>query len=135
MTQVIKKVGGIILNDSNQILVVRKMVPGRNTFIIPGGKPEGNETELETLSRELKEELGIDVASAEPFGEFVEPAEFEDARLEMSVYLVNEVGNPIPQSEIVEAIWVGPDFANHGISLGSTLANHVIPTLVDQGKM
>lgn len=135
MTKVIKKVGGIILNAHGEILVVRKVVPARNTFIIPGGKPEGTESEQETLARELFEELGVKMESAEHFGNFIEPAEFEDARLEMSVYTVVVSGDPEPQSEIVEAIWVGPDFAQKGYSLGSTLANHVIPELVELGRM
>ena len=54
----IDKVGGIILQDK-KILVQRKN-NNREECIIPGGKRENNETDFETLKRELKEELGVE---------------------------------------------------------------------------
>ena len=65
----IDKVGGIILKDK-KILVQRKN-NNREECIIPGGKREGNETDFETLKRELKEELGLDISKENliPFAE------------------------------------------------------------------
>ena len=34
---------------------------GKDKFYIPGGKREGNETDMETLIREVKEELTVDI--------------------------------------------------------------------------
>lgn len=135
MPRVIKKVGGIILDDHRRLLVVKKEVPGRDTYIIPGGRPEGAETEEQTLRRELTEELGVGVETLVHFGNFSEKAEFEDALLEMSVYEVRISGTPSPQSEIVSMMWVDSNYAAAGISLGSTLVNDVIPGLVAQGRM
>lgn len=39
--------------EDNKILLVRK----NKTWILPGGKPEGNESDIECLCRECKEEL------------------------------------------------------------------------------
>jgi 8-oxo-dGTP diphosphatase len=100
MTQVITKIGAVIQNDQRQLLVVKKNVPGRDTYIIPGGRPEGDETEEETLRRELSEELGVTVEKFTPFGKYEEPAEFEDAVLVMTVFDVEVKGDPKPQSEI-----------------------------------
>ena len=58
----IDKVGGIILKDK-KILVERKN-NNKEECIIPGGKRENNETDLETLKRELKEELSVDLIYA-----------------------------------------------------------------------
>jgi 8-oxo-dGTP diphosphatase len=135
MTTIIRKVGAIIQDSERRLLVVKKNVPGRNTYIIPGGRPEANESEEETLRRELLEELGIQVESFKLFGKFEEPAEFEDAKLVMTVFDVRTIGTPIPQSEIIDAIWIDSGYSSEGIGIGSTLANHVVPRLVELGRM
>lgn len=133
--QIMLKIGAVIQDSDGHLLVVKKNVPGRNTYIIPGGRPETGETELQTLERELQEELGVTVASATPFGIYEEPSEFEDASLRMTVFDVQIEGRPIPQSEIVDLLWVDREYRQQGISLGSTLTNHVIPQLMAAGRM
>jgi 8-oxo-dGTP diphosphatase len=126
---IISKIGAVIFSEQrNQIAVVRKK--GKSVFIIPGGTTEEGETEIETLKRELYEELCLDLEEAVLFGKYVEPAEFEDAELHMSVYLTKTVGNPLVDNEIVELAWVDASYVEAGFSLGSTLTNHVIPELI-----
>jgi 8-oxo-dGTP pyrophosphatase MutT (NUDIX family) len=129
------KIGAIIQDSDGNLLVVKKNVPGRNTYIIPGGRPEGDETQMETLERELEEELGVTVADATFFGTYEERSEFEDVPLVMTVFDVQIDGNPMPQSEIVDLLWIDRRYREHGISIGSTLANHVIPKLIESGRM
>lgn len=130
----IRKIGAIIQNsDQNKILVVQKA--GKGTYIIPGGKPEYGETDIDALHRELREELSVTVTSESFFGEYVEPAEFEDAELTMRVYEVTVSGTVQVDNEIVDAIWVDHSYATDGVSLGSTLRNHVIPQLRQLGKL
>lgn len=59
---------GVISNSKNQILVaLRKSSADHGEFWeFPGGKVEVDETAEEALKRELKEEIGILVVSAEP---------------------------------------------------------------------
>lgn len=135
MTQMIAKVGAVIQNDQLQLLVVKKNVPGRDTYIIPGGRPEGDETEEETLRRELSEELGVTVEKFTSFGTYEEPAEFEDAVLIMTVFDVEVKGDPKPQAEIVDSLWIDAEYQSKGVSIGSILANHVVPGLVALGRM
>lgn len=135
MTQVITKIGAVIQNNQRQLLVVKKNIPGRDTYIIPGGRPEGDETEEETLRRELSEELGVTVEKFTSFGKYEEPAEFEDAVLVMTVFDVEVKGDPKPQSEIIDSLWIDVEYKSKGISIGSTLANHVVPGLVALGRM
>ena len=51
----------IIINDQNELLIVNY----NGVFLLPGGKVEDNETHLECLKRELKEELGINIIDSE----------------------------------------------------------------------
>ena len=62
----IDKVGGVILKDK-KILVQRKK-NNREEYIIPGGKREGNETDFETLKRELDEELDVELLNTQFLG-------------------------------------------------------------------
>ena len=59
---------------SGEILVGRVKDDGK--WQIPGGKPEKSETYVETLSRELKEEMDITVKQITPLG--VQKVELEE---------------------------------------------------------
>jgi len=131
---VIRKVGGIVLSrDETRMLVVRKK--GRSTFIMPGGRPEGTETEYETLRRELLEETSLTVVRAEYFGRYTEPAAFEpDSELQMSVYRAEVTGELRVDNEIVESLWLDYRADLAGVDLGSTITNHIIPMLMSGGS-
>ncbi|MEU9213414.1 NUDIX domain-containing protein [Streptomyces sp. NPDC048415] len=129
----IDKVGAVILNDEGQMLVVRKQVPGRHTFIIPGGQRETGESDEQTCRRELLEELGTQVVAMDYFGTYEEPSEFEDAALRATVYRVEIKGDPTPTSEIVELAWVDGTSLAAGVEVGSVVARHVLPRLVGEG--
>ena len=47
-----KAISGLVIRDE-KLLLVRK----NETWILPGGKPEKKESEIECLCREFKEEL------------------------------------------------------------------------------
>lgn len=61
----VKKVRGIIFNYENKLLITKYA----GIYMLPGGKVDDKETELFSLSRELKEELGISINenNIEPF--------------------------------------------------------------------
>ena len=54
----IDKIAFIYLKDGKILSTLSK---GKDTYYIPGGKREDNETDEETLIRECKEELSIDI--------------------------------------------------------------------------
>lgn len=130
----IDKVGGVILNDK-RILVQRKK-NNRAECIIPGGKREGNETDLETLKRELMEELSVTLLSAEFIGGYDDIACFSpNEKIHVQTYLVTIDGKIKCNNEIKEAIWIDKNYKNKGIEVGSILGDHVIPELIKRGLM
>ena len=58
------QVYGIIFNNIGEILLIQE----KGKWKIPGGTPEGNETAVETLKRELLEEADVEVMDILPLG-------------------------------------------------------------------
>lgn len=129
----IDKVGAIILKDK-KILVQRKN-NNREECIIPGGKRENKETDLETLKRELMEELTVEVVKASYFGEYDDFAVFSGKPLHVRAYLTEILGEIKCDNEIKEALWIDKNYHEDGIKLGSILREYIIPELVNRGLM
>jgi 8-oxo-dGTP pyrophosphatase MutT (NUDIX family) len=129
----IHKIGAAIVRD-RQLLVVRK-ASSADMFIIPGGKPEDSESHEQTLHRELGEELGVAVISADYLGSFEDVAEFEQIPIRMDVYDVEIEGDPTPASEIAEVRWIDRDYASNGTQIGSVLASFVVPMMVERNLL
>lgn len=57
-------VGGFVLNDKNELLVVAEKFnpvdPSRRVFKLPGGYVNAGESIIDAAIREIKEECGID---------------------------------------------------------------------------
>lgn len=129
----IDKVGGIILKDK-KILVQRKK-NNREECIIPGGKREGNETDFETLKRELYEELDVELLNAKFIGGFDDIAVFSNEPIHVQTYIAEIKGKIKCKNEIKEAIWIDRNYIEQGIEVGSILGKYVIPELVKKGLM
>ncbi|MCH1931482.1 8-oxo-dGTP diphosphatase MutT [Shewanella sp. A25] len=69
MTKRIHVAVGIILNAQGQVLLAKRPdhLHQGGKWEFPGGKVELDETVSQALSRELKEEIALDVESSEPF--------------------------------------------------------------------
>ena len=69
MENVYKHIGayGLVVNDNKILLVKKKTGPYDGLLDLPGGTIEFNETPLEALKREFKEEVGINVIEAHLF--------------------------------------------------------------------
>ena len=82
-----------------------KWQAGRWEF--PGGKIEADESPRDALVRELREELGVEVQSAQPLGQFT--YDYSDRSVEISLWLVTRFEGE-PQGMDGQALrWVSAD--------------------------
>lgn len=63
---------GIIVDEQDKVAILRikcdDIFGHRDHFELPGGGQEGNETMIETLIREIKEEVGVTISDPIPLG-------------------------------------------------------------------
>lgn len=130
MSEVIRKIAGVVIKE-RKLLLVRKR--GTGVFLSPGGKPENGETPFQTLARELREETGLLLVGVTHMGQYGGTSPSGDEAVLIDVYHALVVGTPRPGREIEELLWVGGDYARHGIEVGSVFAHNVIPALVRDG--
>lgn len=125
----IEKCAAIILRQ-RRLLVVRKRCA--SVFISPGGKISGGEAPIDCLRRELREELGVELVDAKPFGIHERLAADEDSMIRVRTWIVTASGVCTPNSEIEELRWIrGTD--THEV--GSVFAECVMPELIRMGLL
>lgn len=105
--KVIDKIAYIYLKDKKILSTLSK---GKDTYYIPGGKREGKEKDEETLIRECKEELTIDIKkeTIKYYGTFEAQAhgKSEGVLVKMTCYTAEFEGEIKASSEIQEIRWL-----------------------------
>jgi 8-oxo-dGTP diphosphatase len=123
-------IAAAVLDPRGLLLVSKRAAP--DVYYLPGGKPDAGEQPLDCLSRELAEELGVGLASAEPFAEVHAPAALEGVPMWMTVFLAHLAGVPAPAAEIASLKWWPHD---RGIGLAPAIRDCVIPRLREAGRL
>lgn len=107
VSRIIDKIAWIHL-DNGKILSTRSR--GKSVYYLPGGKREPGESDLDTLIREIDEELSvtIDPASATHVGTYQAQAHghTDGVTVQMTCYSADHHGVPTPSSEIEEVVWL-----------------------------
>ncbi|GAA3597402.1 NUDIX domain-containing protein [Kribbella ginsengisoli] len=103
----IDKVAWIELSDG-RVLSTRSK--GKDTYYLPGGKREPGESDVDTLVREISEELSvqIDPKTAAHLGTFEAQAHGQPpgVLIRMTCYTAQYSGTLTPANEIAELIWL-----------------------------
>jgi 8-oxo-dGTP diphosphatase len=98
----------LIVIENGKILSARSI--GKKKYYIPGGKRENNETDQETLIREIKEELSVDILSEtiRYVGTFIAQSDgaTEGISVKMTCYKAKYLGTVQKNSEIEEIRWL-----------------------------
>ena len=127
--KVITVAAGIVLNEQQQMLVVRK----KNTacFMQVGGKLEPNEHPEQTIVREIAEEIGCQAKIQHYLGRFeTATANEPDHQLVSYVYYVTLDQIPTVHAEIAEMRWV--DLDDQDIALAPLTTEIIIPWIKQQ---
>ena len=127
----IDKIAFLYLKDGKILSTLSK---GKDTYYIPGGKREGNETDGETLVRECKEELTIDINkdTIKYYGTFEAQAhgKAEGILVKMTCYMADFDGELKADSEIQEIKWL--DYSNLDVKI-SPVDTLIFKDLYDKG--
>ena len=122
-------IGAAVVGPRGLLLVAKRAAP--DIYYLPGGKPEAGEAPLDCLRREVLEELGVEIDTAEPFTEVHAPAALEGVEMWMSVFLTRLGGDPVPAAEITAVRW----WPEASVRLAPAVRDHVIPRLRDAGHI
>ncbi|MFI6597034.1 NUDIX domain-containing protein [Nonomuraea sp. NPDC050536] len=104
---VIDKVAWIRIEDG-RVLSTRSR--GKDVYYLPGGKREPGESDVQTLVREISEELAVAIlpGTATHVGTYSAQAhgQTDGVVVQMTCYSADYEGTPVPSSEIEEVVWL-----------------------------
>ncbi len=112
---------GLIIKDKKILLVTGH---DASFYWTPGGGVEGGETVLETLHREIKEELGLTVVNAVPHSTFTTEHQL------IENFLVEVEGEIVPGGEITGYAWYD---SSSTVVLSEGLKATTMPLLINDG--
>jgi 8-oxo-dGTP diphosphatase len=95
-----------IVEEGRLLLVSKRAAP--EVFYLPGGKPERGESAEECVRREVREELGVGLASLEFDHTIHASAALEGVPMAMDVFRGELVGAPSAAAEIAAIAWHRP---------------------------
>ncbi len=124
-----KAVNAVIIKEGKILLFRKNLV-----WILPGGKPELGENDLETLAREFREEaLGAELDITGYYGRFLGITPHSKDFLRAYVYFARRKSDEeiVPSGEIEEARFVR-DFENYNIS---DITKKVLNSLVKENYL
>ena len=125
-----EKVAWVHVRDG-RLLVARNA--GRDRFYLPGGRRETGESDLDTLTREVHEELGVrlDLSTVAHFLTCTARRDGSDEMLRMLCYTATHQGELRPRGEIAELGW----FTHADHDRVTEAEHHVMEALRAAGRM
>lgn len=100
-----KVVCAAIIRNEKIGIAKRKSKISNGIYEFPGGKAEDNETEIEALKREIKEECGIEIENIQFF---MKNKDFQEEEIDLSCFVCTTTQEPV-LSVHTNFIWTTPD--------------------------
>lgn len=132
------KISALLLNDNNQLLIVR----GKDDDFYKafGGKVDGNETDEECLAREVMEEGRVNLTSSKFY---LAPPVLEvhgkpGTYFQAKFYLIEVDAAPTanPEDNTEELLWISrEEFEQNKYEIASALKDYAIPKLIEDGLL
>ena len=101
-------VGAVVVHDGHILMVQRDNDPGKGLWSVPGGRVERGEYLAAAVSREVKEETGLDVSVGELLGILEVVGDPHYVILDF-VATTDGAGNPTPGDDVADVRWVPLD--------------------------
>ena len=100
-----------LLDEEGAVLIAKRPAgrPLAGLWEFPGGKVEAGEMPEDALIRELREELGIDIAAGDLAPLTFASHAYPDFHLLMPVYLCRRWRGQVTAHEAQDLLWVRPD--------------------------
>ncbi|GAF23069.1 hypothetical protein JCM19047_2859 [Bacillus sp. JCM 19047] len=122
----IRKIGAAIV-EGGKLLAVSKDGSSK-FFMLPGGKIEEGESEIDALKRELKEEVSVELQSYEHLGNYSTIVLDGKEEIELSIYEATYTGNLQVDNEIVAMKWLPLD-TKKSPYIGTGITEFTLPAL------
>lgn len=111
MSIVHSAVKGLLVNSGKFLILKQKLNDGSHKWDLPGGRIKFGETPLDTLKREVKEEVGIDVEIQKPVGMWYFFRQNDGHQVVATTFLCKPITNIVKvgneeDENIVEHRWV-----------------------------
>lgn len=100
-----KVVCAAIIRNEKIGIAKRKSKISNGIYEFPGGKVEDNETEIEALKREIKEECGIEIENIQFF---MKNKDFQEEEIDLICFVCTTTQEPV-LSVHTNFIWTTPD--------------------------
>jgi 8-oxo-dGTP pyrophosphatase MutT (NUDIX family) len=126
------KIGLLYLSDDQTKFLACEKDNFTSDFIMPGGRIEENENEIDCLAREIKEELDVDIdkPNLKFIGEYIDVAAGDPTKdVSIRLYEGKIIGEPKPSHEIKFFHWLSRnDLSNARLS--PIIRNKILPDLI-----
>lgn len=97
-------IDAVIVKDAKVLLIKRGVEPFQGFWALPGGHVDLDETIEDTVKRETKEELGVDVVSLQQIGIYSDPKRHPKQAINIA-YEVQIQGDIKPGDDAQECKW------------------------------
>lgn len=126
------KIGLLLLNDDQSEFLVCEKNHFTSDFIMPGGRIEEGEDDIQCLIREIKEELAVQVdeKSLTYINEYIDIAAGDETKdVSIKLYRGDIIGIPTPSNEIIKFHYLKKGDIGHP-RLSPIIKNKILPDLI-----